>query len=95
MGSIDNPFTRSAIAIGAEATFVARSIDVEAKHLHDLLRRAHEHKGTAFIEVYQNCNVFNDDACGSTEKATKADTQLVLEHGKPLVFGKNHEGASA
>ncbi len=73
---------------------MARSIDVEAKHLHDILRRAHEHKGAAFVEILQNCNVFNDGAWADlTEKATKADTQLVLEHGKPLVFGKNRDRA--
>jgi 2-oxoglutarate ferredoxin oxidoreductase subunit beta len=92
VGSPDYPFDPIAIALGAEASFVARSIDVEAKHLHDLLRRAHEHKGAVFIEILQNCNVFNDNAWADlTEKATKADTQLVLEHGKPLVFGKNRD----
>jgi 2-oxoglutarate ferredoxin oxidoreductase subunit beta len=93
-GSPDYPFDPIAIALGAEASFVARSIDVEAKHLHDILRRAHEHKGAAFVEILQNCNVFNDGAWADlTEKGTKADTQLVLEHGKPLVFGKNRDRA--
>ena len=92
VGSPDYPFDPIAIALGAEASFVARSIDVDAKHLHDILRRAHEHKGSAFVEILQNCNVYNDGAwAGVTEKATKADSQLVLEHGKPLVFGKNRE----
>jgi 2-oxoglutarate ferredoxin oxidoreductase subunit beta len=91
-GSADYPFDPIAIALGAEASFVARSIDVEAKHLHDMLRRAHEHKGSAFVEILQNCNVFNDNAWAPlTEKATKAESQLALEHGKPLVFGKNRE----
>jgi 2-oxoglutarate ferredoxin oxidoreductase subunit beta len=92
VGSPDYPFDPIAIALGAEASFVARSIDVEAKHLHDLLLRAHQHKGAVFIEILQNCNVFNDNAWADlTEKATKADAQLVLEHGKPLVFGKNRD----
>ncbi|MGH2758308.1 MAG: 2-oxoacid:ferredoxin oxidoreductase subunit beta, partial [Actinomycetota bacterium] len=91
-GSVDYPFDPIAIALGAESSFVARSIDVEAKHLQDILRRAHEHKGSTFIEILQNCNVFNDGAWSDlTEKATKADFQLVLEHGKPLVFGKNRD----
>jgi 2-oxoglutarate ferredoxin oxidoreductase subunit beta len=92
IGSPDYPFDPIAIALGAEASFAARSVDVDAKHLHDILRRAHEHKGAAFIEILQNCNVFNDGAWADlTEKATKADAQLVLEHGKPLVFGKNRD----
>src|SRR5436190_19449447 len=77
VGSPDYPFDPIAIALGAEATFVARSVDVDAKHLHDILRRAHEHKGAAFVEILQNCNVFNDGAWSDlTEKATKADSQL-------------------
>jgi 2-oxoglutarate ferredoxin oxidoreductase subunit beta len=91
-GSPDYPFDPIAIALGAEASFVARSVDVDAKHLHDILRRAHDHKGAAFVEILQNCNVFNDGAWAPlTEKATKADNQIVLEHGKPLVFGKNRD----
>ena len=92
VGSPDYPFDPIAIALGAEATFVARSVDVDAKHLNGILTRAHQHKGSAFVEILQNCNVFNDDAWKDiTEKATKADAQLVLEHGKPLVFGKNRD----
>jgi 2-oxoglutarate ferredoxin oxidoreductase subunit beta len=92
MGSVDYPVDPIAIALGAEATFVARSIDVEAKHLQETLKRAHEHKGSTFVEILQNCNVFNDGAFESlTDKATKADTQLVLEHGKPLIFGRNRD----
>ncbi len=91
-GSIDNPLHPLSIAIGCEATFVARSIDVNIKHLSDILRRAADHKGTAFVEVYQNCNVFNDGAWSyATDRATKADTVLELEHGKPLIFGKNRD----
>ena len=92
MGAIDNPLHPLSIAIGCEATFVARSIDTNIKHLGEVLKRAAEHRGTAFVEVYQNCNVFNDGAFADvTEKATKADHTLVLEHGKPLVFGKDHD----
>ncbi|HVN84363.1 MAG TPA: 2-oxoacid:ferredoxin oxidoreductase subunit beta [Candidatus Binatia bacterium] len=89
VGSIDHPFHPISVALGAEGSFVARSIDVEAKHLQEIVRRAHEHKGTAFVEILQNCNIFNDGAFADlTEKETKAETQLILEHGKPLIFGK-------
>ncbi len=89
-GSADYPFNPIAVALGAQATFVARSIDVEAKHLQETLLRAYHHKGTAFIEILQNCNIFNDGAFAPlTDKETKNDAQLVLEHGKPLVFGKD------
>jgi len=92
MGSIDNPLNPLSVAIGAEATFVARSIDVNIKHLGEVLKRAAEHKGTAFVEIYQNCNVFNDGAWDyATDKATKLDTIVELENGKPLIFGKNRD----
>lgn len=91
-GSVDYPFNPIAVAMGVDATFVARSIDVEAKHLQDILRRAYEHPGSAFIEILQNCNIFNDGAWESvSDKATKADAMLSLEHGKPLIFGKNRD----
>ena len=91
-GSADHPFNPVSVALGSDGTFVARSIDVEAKHLQDLIRRAFEHRGTAFIEVLQNCNIFNDGAFSAlTEKEAKADHQLVLEHDKPLIFGKNRD----
>jgi 2-oxoglutarate ferredoxin oxidoreductase subunit beta len=74
------------------SAFVARSVDVEAKHLQEILRRAHAHRGASFVEILQNCNVFNDGAFADvTEKTTKADSTLVLEHGKPLIFGKNRD----
>ena len=89
LGSVDNPFKPLVLALGADATFIARSIDVEARHLQDVLRRAHAHRGSSFVEVLQNCNIFNDGAFSDvTERESKADHQLVLEHGKPLVFGK-------
>jgi 2-oxoglutarate/2-oxoacid ferredoxin oxidoreductase subunit beta len=92
MGAIDNPLNPLSLAIGCEATFVARSIDTEIKHLEEILKRAAEHQGTAFVEVYQNCNVFNDKAWAyAKERETKADATLELEHGKPLIFGKNRD----
>jgi len=92
LGSVDYPFNPIAVAMGVDASFVARGIDVEAKSLQDILRRAYDHPGGAFIEILQNCNIFNDGAWESlTDKATKADTVLMLEHGKPLIFGKNRD----
>ncbi len=87
-GSIDYPFNPIALALGADATFVARSMDVEAKHLQEILKKANAHKGTSFVEIYQNCNIFNDGAFSAySEKGTQADEILFLEHGKPLIFG--------
>ena len=92
MGSIDFPLYPLSVAIGAEATFVARSIDVNTKHLAHVLERAATHKGTSFVEIYQNCNIFNDGAFEyATGKDTKDDTTLYLEHGKPLIFGKERD----
>lgn len=92
MGAIDNPLNPLSAAIGCEASFVARSIDVNVKHLGETLKRAAEHKGTAFVEVYQNCNIFNDGAWDyATDRNTKFDTVIELEHGKPLIFGKNKD----
>ncbi len=91
-GSIDYPLNPISVALAAEATFVARSIDVNAPHLIETLSRAAAHRGTSFVEVYQNCNVFNDGAWDHfTNKATKDDTLLPLEHGKPMIFGKNRD----
>jgi len=91
-GSADHPLNPLLLALGADATFVARTIDVEAKHQQDIIKRAAEHKGAAFVEILQNCNVYNDGAFASlTDKETKIDTQLVLEHGKPMIFGKNKD----
>jgi len=87
-GSVDHPFDPLALALGAGASFVARSLDVETKHLQTVLRRAHEHRGTSFVEILQNCNVFNDGAFEPlTEKASKSEHTVLLEHGRPLVFG--------
>jgi 2-oxoglutarate ferredoxin oxidoreductase subunit beta len=91
-GSLDRPFNPLSLALGAEATFVARSVDVFQPHLKGVLKKAAAHPGSAFIEILQNCNIFNDGAWESlTDKATKADTVLMLEHGKPLIFGKNRD----
>jgi 2-oxoglutarate ferredoxin oxidoreductase subunit beta len=88
MGSIDHPFNPIALAMGADATFIARSMDRDPVHLKDMLRRAHAHKGTSFLEIYQNCNVFNDGTFEVfTEKSSKKEETLFAEHGKPLVFG--------
>jgi 2-oxoglutarate ferredoxin oxidoreductase subunit beta len=93
-GTIDRPIDPICFALAAGATFVARSVDVYAKHLQDVLARAAHHKGAAFVEVYQNCNVFNDGAFKSfTEREARDQANLLLEHGKPLRFGKNGEKA--
>ena len=92
MGAIDNPLHPLSIAIGCEATFVARSIDTHIKHLENVLRRAAEHRGTAFVEVYQNCNVFNDNAWQyASDRGTKSEHTIELEHGAPLVFGHDRD----
>jgi len=89
-GSVDYPFNPVSLAIGSEATFVARAIDRDPKHLQAMIKRAADHKGLAFIEIFQNCVIFNDGAFDVlTDKNTKDDNVLVLEHGKPMVFGKN------
>jgi len=91
-GSLDRPFHPLTLALGAEATFVARSVDVFQPHLRETLKKAAAHKGSAFIEVLQNCNIFNDGAWESlTEKEVRDDRIIQLQHGKPLVFGKNRD----
>ncbi|MFI5133385.1 MAG: 2-oxoacid:ferredoxin oxidoreductase subunit beta [Chitinophagales bacterium] len=91
-GSIDHPFNPLALALGADATFVARSMDRDPKHLQAMLMRTHQHKGASFLEIYQNCNIFNDGAFEIyTEKGTKAQETLFLEQGKPLIFGANKD----
>jgi 2-oxoglutarate ferredoxin oxidoreductase subunit beta len=91
-GSLDRPFHPLSLALGAEATFVARSIDVFLPHLKGVLKKAAAHTGAAFIEVLQNCNIFNDGAWESlTEKAVREDATISLEHGQPLVFGKSRD----
>jgi 2-oxoglutarate/2-oxoacid ferredoxin oxidoreductase subunit beta len=92
MGSVDAPLKPLTVALAADASFVARSVDVDIKHLRMVLERAANHKGTAFVEVYQDCNVFNHGAFHyATSKESRPETTLYLEHGKPLVFGKNRD----
>ncbi|MBA3648689.1 MAG: 2-oxoacid:ferredoxin oxidoreductase subunit beta [Chitinophagales bacterium] len=87
-GSVDHPFNPIALALGADATFVARSIDRDPAHLQQMLLRTWKHKGASFLEIYQNCNIYNDGAFEIfTEKATKKENDLFLVHGQPLVFG--------
>ncbi len=88
-GSLDRPFSPLSLALGAEATFVARSVDVFQPHLKAVLKKAATHQGSAFLEILQNCNIFNDGAWDSvTEKELRDENVVALEHGKPLVFGK-------
>jgi 2-oxoglutarate ferredoxin oxidoreductase subunit beta len=90
-GSEDHPFNPLALALGADASFVARTIDVEKKHLTEVLRAAAEHEGSAFVEIYQNCNVFNDGAFDAVRGKTGAPNQIRLEHGRPIRFGAENE----
>jgi len=94
MGSLDYPFNPPALALGAGGTFIARAIDRDQKHSMEMIKRAHGHKGTSFIEYYQNCLIFNDGTFSDlTDKTTKDESVLKLEHGKPMVFGvKNSKG---
>ncbi|HEX7770801.1 MAG TPA: 2-oxoacid:ferredoxin oxidoreductase subunit beta [Pyrinomonadaceae bacterium] len=91
-GTIDYPINPLSLAIASESTFVARSIDIDVKHLGAMVDAAAKHKGISFIEVYQNCNIFNDGAFDYfAERTVRPDRVLYLEHGKPMVFGKNRE----
>jgi 2-oxoglutarate ferredoxin oxidoreductase subunit beta len=92
MGVIDYPVTPLSLAIASEATFVARAIDIDVKHLSSMVESAARHKGVSFVEVYQNCNIFNDGAFESfTERSVRPERVLYLEHGKPMVFGKSRD----
>jgi 2-oxoglutarate/2-oxoacid ferredoxin oxidoreductase subunit beta len=94
MGSVDRPVNPVSLALGAEATFVARSIDADRAHLTEVLRAAYAHRGTSFVEIYQNCVVFNDDAfIQVTGRETKAHNQIRLRQGQPIVFGPEGEHA--
>ena len=91
-GSIDYPFNALSVAIGAGATFVARSVDVLQSHLKETLKAASAHRGTAFVEIYQNCNIFNDRAfVHLTEKDKRDEATIPLVHGQPMVFGKDRD----
>ncbi|MFT6397958.1 MAG: 2-oxoglutarate ferredoxin oxidoreductase subunit beta [Bradymonadia bacterium] len=94
VGSIDRPFVPMQVALGAGATFIARTIDRNAKHMTQMMQRAAGHAGTSLLEIYQNCNIFNDGAFSVlTDKETKAANLLFLEQGKPLIFGESDEKA--
>jgi len=94
MGSIDNPFNPISVALGAEATFVGRTLDSDRKHLQSVLRAAADHQGTALVEIYQNCNIFNDGAFDVLKDSeTRDDWTIRMEHGQPLVFGANGDKA--
>ena len=91
MGSLDHPFNPQALALGADATFVARTMDRDPKHMRAILAAGNAHKGTSLIEIYQNCNVFNDGAFGVyTDKATKVETTITVHEGQPLLFGQGN-----
>ncbi|MBB1284045.1 2-oxoacid:ferredoxin oxidoreductase subunit beta [Flavisolibacter sp. BT320] len=91
-GSIEEPFNPAELALGAKASFVARTQDRDPKHMQAVLKRAHHHRGTSFVEIYQNCPVFNDGAFFAySDKETKGEDAIFLEHGKLLVFGKNQD----
>ncbi len=92
LGTIEHPMKPISLALGAEATFVARAIDVDVKHLAEVLKAAAEHTGTSFVEIYQNCAIFNHNAYAyATDKDTRDEHILFLEQGRPLVFGKNRD----
>jgi 2-oxoglutarate ferredoxin oxidoreductase subunit beta len=93
-GSADSPFNPLSLALGAEATFVARTIDSDAKHLQSVLRAAAEHEGSAFVEIYQNCNIFNDGAFELIKDSSTRDDHLIrLEQGRPITFGSQQQFA--
>ena len=90
MGSLDRPFNPLTLALGSGATFVSRTIDKETKHMQRMILRSHGHKGTSFMEIYQNCNIFNDGAFSNqTDREKKADTVLILENDEPMLFGSD------
>ncbi len=94
MGSIDHPLNPVSVALGAEATFVARSIDTDRAHLTEVLTAAYQHRGAAFVEIYQNCNVFNDGAFAALKAPDQRDhNQIRLVEGEPIVFGPDNEHA--
>jgi 2-oxoglutarate ferredoxin oxidoreductase subunit beta len=91
-GSLDTPFNPLSVALGAEASFVARTHDLDRKHMMEVFRRAYEHEGSAFVEIYQNCNVFNDGAFEKVSgKDVRAEMLIPLEHGRPIRFGAEGE----
>ena len=91
-GSIDNPLNPPSLALGAQATFVARTIDRWQKHMAEMMARSYNHDGGSFIEIYQNCNIFNDGAYEQYTGADKLDNVIELKHGKPMLFANNTKG---
>jgi 2-oxoglutarate/2-oxoacid ferredoxin oxidoreductase subunit beta len=93
-GTIETPFNPAELALGSQSSFVARTMDRDVKHMQAILKRAHAHKGTSFVEVYQNCPIFNDKAFFAyTEKESKKEEAVFVEHGQPLIFGaENNKG---
>ena len=92
MGSLDHPFNPQALALGADATFVARTMDRDPKHMREILAAGNAHKGTSLIEIYQNCNVFNDVRFEVfTDKATKAKSTITIREGEPMIYGADSE----
>jgi 2-oxoglutarate ferredoxin oxidoreductase subunit beta len=93
-GSLDHPFNPVSLALGSEATFVARTLDMDRSHTTEILKAAYQHQGAAFVEIYQNCNVFNDKAfIQLTGKEERIHNRINLVHGQPVVFGQNDEMA--
>jgi len=91
-GSIDQPFNPLSVALGAEATFVARTHDLDRKHMMEIFRQAHDHQGAAFVEIYQNCNVFNDGQFNDITKRSVRDEMMIdLVHGEPILFGADQQ----
>ena len=91
-GSLDYPFNPSSLAFGAGATFIARTIDKDIKHQSEIYKSAHSHKGTSFIEIYQNCNIFNDGAFSVlTDRETKLNSVIKLVHNEPMIFGQDSD----
>ncbi|MDE0942701.1 MAG: 2-oxoacid:ferredoxin oxidoreductase subunit beta [Alphaproteobacteria bacterium] len=92
MGSLDRPLSPVLFALGANASFVARAVDTQQKHMPGVLKRAHTHQGASFVEIYTNCIVYNDGVFSSfAEKGTAAEGELLLEHGDPMIFGKERD----
>ncbi len=92
MGSVEQDLNAISVALASEATFVARTVDRHTKHMSEILQRAAEHQGTSFVEIYQNCNIFNDGTWSfATEADVKDDNTLILEHGQPMIFGKEKD----
>jgi 2-oxoglutarate ferredoxin oxidoreductase subunit beta len=91
-GSIDPPFNPLSVALGAEASFVARTHDLDRKHMMEIFKAAHDHRGSSFVEIYQNCNVFNDGQFNDITKRSVRDEMMIdLEHGQPILFGADRQ----